>query len=300
MATGTAFRELTAEQEQQFLDQGYVVVKQAVSRDLAKQWRDLAYRRLGYDPDDPATWIEARVHLPVMNRKRVADVAPRAWAAICDLLGGEQRIRNGADYSCGDSFIINFHHGADDPWQPPSARVAGWHKDGDFFRHFLDSPEQGLLTVVLWSDIEPRSGGTFVATDSVQPIARLLANHPEGLLPGEVGFGTLVDRCSRFVELTGRTGDVVLLHPYILHSASYNPSGRPRFITNPAVALNAPMDFNRDHPSDYSLVERAVLRALGVERIDFRPAAPRERVAPEREAIQARMLAQEKQRLRLS
>ena len=300
MATGTAFRELTAEQEQQFLDQGYVVVKQAVSRDLAKQWRDLAYRRLGYDPDDPATWIEARVHLPVMNRKRVADVAPRAWAAICDLLGGEQRIRNGADYSCGDSFIINFHHSADDPWQPPSARVAGWHKDGDFFRHFLDSPEQGLLTVVLWSDIEPRSGGTFVATDSVPPIARLLANHPEGLLPGEVGFGTLVDRCSRFVELTGRTGDVVLLHPYILHSASYNPSGRPRFITNPAVALNAPMNFNRDDPSDYSLVERAVLRALGVERIDFRPAAPRERVVPEREAIQARMLAQEKQRLRLS
>jgi hypothetical protein len=44
-----------------------------------------------------------------------------------------------------------------------------WHKDGDFFRHFLDSPEQGLLTIVLWSDIEERGGGTFIAPDSVAP-----------------------------------------------------------------------------------------------------------------------------------
>ena len=61
MATGTAFRELTAEQELQFPDHGHMVVEQAVSRDLAKQWRDLAYRRLGSDPGDPATWIEARM-----------------------------------------------------------------------------------------------------------------------------------------------------------------------------------------------------------------------------------------------
>ena len=300
MATRTAFRELTADQEQQFLEQGYVVVEQAVAPQLAEQWRELAFRRLGYDPDDAATWTEPRLHLPVMNRQRVAEVAARAWAAICDLLGGEHRITNAADYSFGDSFIINFHFGADQPWEPPSPRVAGWHKDGDFFRHFLDSPEQGLLTIVLWSDIAPRSGGTFVATDSVRPIARYLADHPEGLLPGEASFGGLIDQCSQFVELTGRTGDVVLLHPYILHSASRNPSGRARFITNPAVALTAPMDFNRADPADYSLVERAILRALDVERLDFRPTAPRERVVPEREARQARMLTEQKQRLGLA
>ena len=55
-----------------------------------------------------------------------------------------------------DGFIINFGLGADQPWQPPSPEVSGWHKDGDFFRHFLDSPEQGLLTIVVWSDIYPK------------------------------------------------------------------------------------------------------------------------------------------------
>lgn len=298
MASGT-YRELTCEQVQHFLERGYVLLEQVLSRELAGEWRSFAFERLGYDPEDPATWAEERIHMPTMNRRRVAEAAPRAWAAICDLVGGEQRIRNAEDYSYGDGFIINFRLRAGQAWQPPSPAVTGWHKDGDFFRHFLDSPEQGLLSIVIWSDIEPQSGGTFAAADSVAPIAHHLANHAEGLLPGEAGFGELIHQCSDFVELTGRTGDVVLLHPYILHSASSNPSGRPRFITNPNVTLAEPMNFNRADRRDYSLVELAVLSALGVERLDFHPTAPRERVVPEREARQAKMLAEERRRLGL-
>lgn len=98
-----AFRELTADQERQFLEQGYVVVEQAVARDLAEEWRALAFERLGYDPEAPATWLEPKLHLPAMNRRRVAEVAPRAWAAICDLVGGAQRVKQGADYSSSGS-----------------------------------------------------------------------------------------------------------------------------------------------------------------------------------------------------
>jgi len=167
MATRTAYGELTADQERHSLDHGYVVIEQAVVRDLAGQWRDLAYRRLGYDAHDPATWLEPKVHLPVMNRRKVAEVAPRAWDAICDLLGGEERIRNGADYSFGDSFIINFHHGADQPWQPPSPRVTGWHKDGDFFRYFQarmlarEKQRLGQCISLLFGELAER-GGTMV------------------------------------------------------------------------------------------------------------------------------------------
>ena len=179
------------------------------------------------------------------------------------------------------AFIINFGLGADAPWQPPSPDVGGWHKDGDFFRHFLDSPEQGLLTIVVWSDIYPKSGGTFVACDSVQHVAqRLYMNIQKGLLPG--GFGQLIDKCEDFVEITGEAGDVVLLHPFILHAASQNPSGRARFITNPPVGLREPMNFNRENPDDFSPVELGVLHGLGKDRVDFKPAAPRERLVPER------------------
>ena len=71
----------------------------------------------------------------------------------------------------------------------------------------------------------------------------------------------------------------------------------PRFITNPPVHLAEPMRFDRDRYDDHSLVEKAVLRGLGVESYEFTPTAPRERVVPERVRRQERMKAEEERRL---
>jgi hypothetical protein len=92
----------------------------------------------------------------------------------------------------------------------------------------------------------------------------------------------IVDRCEDFVETTGVIGDVYLLHPFMVHSHSINASGRARFIVNPPVKLREPLCFARERASDHSPVERAVLRALGVERYEFVPSRPREAVVPER------------------
>ena len=46
-------------------------------------------------------------------------------------------------------------------------------------------------------------------------------------------------------------------------------------VSNPAVRLREPMNFNRPSADDFSPVERAILRGLGVERLDFRPTRPR-------------------------
>lgn len=297
------FRVLTEEQAQHFLDQGYVVIEGAFPREVAKKYTDLAWERLGYDPDDPATWQESLIHMPAMHRFPIREFAPKAWDAMCDLLGVADRI-DMDKATWGDSFILNLRYGADEPYREPSAAAGGWHKDGDFFRHFLDSPEQGLLTIVIWSDILPRSGGTFVAPDSVPLVARHLAAHPEGILPtrdSPVSTGShLIGQCREFIELTGNAGDVVLLHPFMLHASSQNPSGRPRFITNPTVFLKEPMNFNRDSVDDLSLVERSVLKALGVERYDFQPTHERERIVPERVLRQQKMLEAEKARLGMS
>jgi hypothetical protein len=48
------------------------------------------------------------------------------------------------------------------------------------------------------------------------------------------------------------------------------------------LALREPMNFHRPHAADFSTVEQAVLRGLGVDRLDFVPTAPRENVVPER------------------
>jgi hypothetical protein len=291
------FPPLSEEQIAHFLDHGHVVIHDCFPRAFAEDWTANAFRRLEYDPNDPATWQQEIVHMPATQRAPMPEIAPKAWQAACELLGGEERV---SPCSWGDSMIVNLRKGADQPWQPPSPAVGGWHKDGDFFRHFLDSPEQGLLTIVIWSDIAPQGGGTFAAGDSVGPVARLLAAHPEGVLPQgapEASFGSLIGQCREFVELTGRIGDVVLIHPFLLHASSQNHSGKARFITNPPVSLQEPMNFNRENPADFSPVERAVLQGLGVDRLDFQPTAPRERIVSEGMKRKQKMLEEEQARL---
>jgi hypothetical protein len=286
---------LSAEQIESFVEDGYVRIPECFTREAAQPWLDEAWVRLGYDRDDPATWVERRVHMPSLRHVNVSDFAPSVWGAACQLLGGEERIEQ--PYTWGNGFIANLGLGADRPWEAPSPSSPGWHKDGDFFRHFLDSPEQGLLTIVLWSDIGERGGGTFIAPDSVAPVARLLEQEREGVLPDDFPYDELIAQCSTFVETTGRLGDVVLMHPFMLHAVSQNHRGTARFITNPPITLTEPMRFDRDDPAEHSPVERAVLRALGVERLDYRPAAPREDVVPERVRRQERMREQEEARL---
>jgi hypothetical protein len=224
----------------------------------------------------------------------VPEFAPRVWDAMCDLLGGEDRIGKPCRWS--DHFIVNLAVGADEPWRAPGPTTPGWHKDGDFFRHFLDSPEQGLLVFVNWTDVVHQGGPTYVATDSVPVVAKFLAEHPEGVLPQEFNFKALLSECKDFVEMTGEAGDVTLLHPYTLHAASQNLLRASRIITNPPVHLNEPMVFNRPNPDDFSPVELGVLRGLGVDSYDFRPTGQRERVVPERVRRQQEMMRREKEK----
>ena len=277
---------LSDEDVEQFVDQGYMILENCFSDEAAQAWVDRAWTRIGYDRDDPATWAEKRVHLSSLTSVEAEEFAPTAWAAAVQLLGGVDRVVHPWEWS--DGLIANLGVGDDRPWEPPSADVGGWHKDGDFFRHFLDSPEQGLLTIVLWTDMHHRGGGTFVAPDSVPVVARHLAQHPEGLLASDFDFHALIGECRSFVELTGRRGDVVLMHPFMLHATSQNVLGHGRMISNPPIALQQPMQFDRQDPRDFSAVEAAVLRGLGVDRLPFAPTADREQVVPQRVLDQRR------------
>ena len=94
------------------------------------------------------------------------------------------------------------------------------------------------------------------------------------LIPG------LVEQCRDFRELTGEIGDMAILHPFMLHRPCVNPSPRPRFIANAALVLREPMQFHRQPGDAYSLVELAVLRALGTNALRFEIAGRREAVKP--------------------
>jgi len=155
----------------------------------------------------------------------------------------------------------------------------------------------------------------MICPDGIDLIAQYLAAHPEGVLPTGLSFTPStskfennkddpgywshlqeIKRCSKFVEMTGEVGDVVLMHPLMLHSASKNHLRVPRIITNPPVSLKEPFDFDRENPAEYSLVEQKTLKALGVDRFSFKITTERRRIVPARVLRQQKMMEEELER----
>ncbi|QHW30568.1 hypothetical protein GZH47_06675 [Paenibacillus rhizovicinus] len=188
---------LTEEQVQHFIDKGWVKIENAYPRDAALNvqeflWDELAKR--GIQKEDSGTWTEPVVRLgnyvhPVMDGLN----SERLTGAIEDLLG-EGRWESGKDMTgvMWGGYIINF--GPEVP--------GGWHYDGSHFRHYLDSWEQGLLLVCLFSSVKKGGSGTLVAEGSHNIVANMLAQHPEGL-----GLGEAIRECNKhpwLAELVGK------------------------------------------------------------------------------------------------
>ncbi|KIM28616.1 hypothetical protein M408DRAFT_329381 [Serendipita vermifera MAFF 305830] len=332
-----SYKVLSPEDVDHFLRHGFVRIPQVLTPEQVSDFTSGLWTRLGYSPTDKTTWTTERINMPSHRSMALQDFAPKAWGAMCDLLGGEDRI-DPSSAIWGDSFICNFgsqkwdemnekylagEDGVDNPNNPK--KLDNWHVDGDFFIHFLDSPEQGLLVIPLFSDVVNNGGATMVSPDGIGKLAKWLMDHPQGVLPrmkpvvesssldekgdhGALGwYQSVIQECEDFREMTGNAGDVVLMHPLMLHSASRNLLRTHRIITNPAVSLRSPFNLDREDPSEYSLVEQKTLRELAKIQGDdslekglkgWKIVGERKRLIPERIRIQAEMRRKEEARLR--
>jgi hypothetical protein len=260
---------------------GFVVIEGALDPTFCEQVVRQRITTEGWD--DTSTWPVGPVHLPATTTFPLDHVAPAAADALRHLVGAAEAC---LFRDIPDNLIVNFP----DPTASPSSAERraddpeGWHKDGDWFRHFLDSPEQGLLGIVLWRDVTLDMGPTCVASDSIGPMAELLATHPEGFDPAELKAPVreILAGCHDIRPLTGAQGTMVFGHPFLLHTASTNTSATPRVISNTTVMLNEPMRFDRPD-DDYTDVERSILAVLGVDRIDLTITGERGQVVSERE-----------------
>lgn len=286
---------LTKNQIEQFIEEGYTHLEEAFPRQQALQAQSFLWERLaerGVQRNDRSTWNEPMVRINQTYNDPIFQkcATPRLVGAIEDLVGHGRYLEAQESKTGWGWWPVNFSLGSQVPWGVPTT---GWHWDGSQFRHFVDSPDQGLLLLCIFSDIPRHGGGTLVATGSHRIVARFLSHFSEGIehrpaieqcsrshpwleqLTGnanepledrgefflETSYVDEQQTTLRVVETIGTAGDIFLCHPFLYHCSSQNHSGIPRFMCNRTTPLTERMQI-RSGNGDYSPLERSIRQAL--------------------------------------
>lgn len=256
-------RVLSREQARQFVEEGFVVVREMFDGEVARAASELVWQAIGRhaqgwsSPEHPVVWDDNFVHLQhgVDGAPFAGIPGPRLYGVLDDLLGTGRWAWNEA-FGWWPVLFPGF---------AAKARTIdlGWHVDSDQRRPVLRMPEKAVQAVFYFSDIPPGHGGTAVFPGSHAEVARLLAEvEPRPLNDPEVRSRLPVPTSeSQVVEVTGRAGDVLFAHPLLVHASNRNLSSHVRFACNPQVDLLGPLRL--DFPlTDQSLVERATTQAM--------------------------------------
>jgi hypothetical protein len=254
---------LTGSDVENFVEQGFCILRGAFRAEQAAAAVDCLWRRIeqksGIRRFEPSSWPDCYdIEEHLANPEVLACFNDCVAAAVEQLLGpgrwnGERR---------WGLWPVNFSYGANLAYDFP---IGGWHIDGNWFRHTIDCPRQGLLIIGIFTEIRSRWGGTILAGGSHKLAARVLAKHPEGMIHTDLFEEALRSPLGNFYEITGNAGDVVFGHPFLFHTRGYKHAGPPRVISNTEAGLRAPMNLRRLNYSEYSPLERSIVLALSEE-----------------------------------
>jgi hypothetical protein len=261
-------RALEPAEIEAFIRDGFVRLDKAFPKDVAAEGRDIMWRDIPFDRNDPTTWTQPVVRLPGYGGGpfETAVNMPVLHRAFDQLVGkGRWLPRKGLG-----SFPIRFPH-------PDSAGDDGWHVDLSFpgpssnpdeqhnfsnWRANYTSRDRALLMLFLFSDVGENDAPTRIRPGSHMEMARLLEP------AGEAGMGPMMLEaigadCEEALA-TGEAGTVYLCHPLLIHAAQKHHGTEPRFMAQPPLGLAEQYRLERED-GDYSPVEIALRMALGRE-----------------------------------
>jgi ectoine hydroxylase-related dioxygenase (phytanoyl-CoA dioxygenase family) len=250
-----------------FSRHGWMRVRAAFSADEAAAMRAVVWRALGavgIKDDDRSTWNAERPdHLQHVKRDPAFQAigSARLLEAIDVLLEGQPCER---PTHWGSPFVA---FPSTHAWHVPSR---GWHVDANYLSAL--SPPDGIRIHALFGDVAPRAGATLIVSGSHRLIhehfrrdppradaraadcRRLLQRHP--YIRDLHAEGDVAARTARFlgraeehdgielqvIENAGLAGDVLLLHPLLLHVATSNNGHEPRFLLSGGIDLPSMWD----------------------------------------------------------
>ena len=241
---------------ERFISQGFVVVRGGFSRNLAAECRDFVWQQVRLW-DRCTTYGQPMVQIQkVFNRPPFDKIMNDRLRSALDALVGPRNWREPPGYGWWSLLF------------PGKAGPGGWHVDGGQLRisGSLTDHDHALVTLFLFSDAGPGDGGTVMIPGSHLTVARTIANAGNsGISWSDVAqqlpAGLLNPEESQIAHLIGEAGDVVLMHPFLIHGFGQNRGRQIRFACNPLIQSTRPVDFTRS-PADRSPVEAAIRIAL--------------------------------------
>lgn len=88
---GTHGRELTTSEVTAFIEQGFVRLEAAFSREAADEARAILWRDTGCDPDDPATWTKLVVRRGFYFNVKVISTLTATRSGLPSFIAGLNR-----------------------------------------------------------------------------------------------------------------------------------------------------------------------------------------------------------------
>lgn len=254
---------LTTPQVNQFIEDGFLKIEGAFSKDIATAATEILWKDTGCDPNDPTTWTRPVIRLGDYAQEpfRLAANTAKLHSAFDQLAGKDRWFPRG---SLG-TFPVRFPSD-EDPGD------AGWHADASFYgadgsmRLNMKSRGRLLLMLFLFSDIDINDAPTRILVGSHLDVPALLKPAgDEGLSFIELAqkLTTTLDR--KLVYATGAAGTVYLCHPFLIHGAQPHRGKTPRFLAQPPLQPRSDdsIQLVRDQ-GDYSPVELAIRLGLGL------------------------------------
>ena len=216
-----------------FARDGYLILRGVVSRAECNRllWERVApaLSLAGIDPFDASTWENADgtvvKGIDGSDHPIPLSCADARWPPLFDspvLRGALNQLHGGARwewaYGAADGLgWIHIRYPVDEAseWAPPEA---GWHIDGGA-NTALDA-QSSVVVLPLLTTIRHGGGGTALLRGSHQRVAALL-REGKGVRPTALARSELrLHGMSAAVEATGSAGDVLLMHPLLVHSPS--------------------------------------------------------------------------------
>ena len=229
MATAVVNWVLTEDEERQFWEEGYLLIKGVLTREEAHAARDYILNLMPRDLSIPAHWSNnaGRIKpfkVPNNHTYDTPELIPlmqheRLYAVVAQLLGSPRlRVGDGSlgvtlrNSSSGPILSQNLHL---DPSVP-----------GDIDQ-FLFTPEELQIGGCYYlSDVYPTGGGIHVVPGGPRLVEERAKTDPQGRQM--YNRWKNIQDMPETVEVTGEAGDFALLHHLMPHAASHNRLPTPR------------------------------------------------------------------------